>query len=85
MSQSDFDSVQQIEAWLDQHRDDIGQRAAARAARTIVWNRRLQRVNVALLAAVLLMTGQVGWSIVMLARLHGAVASVPEIIRLTLS
>lgn len=84
MSESDLDSTQRIEEWLDRHWNDIGQRAAARAARTVVWNCWLQRINVALLAATLLMALQVGWSTLMLARLHGAVASVPEIIRLTL-
>jgi len=45
MSASNSDSVQQIETWLDQHRDTIGRRAAARAAKAVFWNRRLRRID----------------------------------------
>ncbi len=85
MNEANPDSLQQIEHWLDQHADEIGRRAAARAARTVFWNRRLRRMNGALGAALLLMAAQVGWGFLLLARLQGVASSLPEIVRLTLS
>lgn len=82
MSGSNLDSVEQIETWLDQHRDAIGRRAAARAAKAVFWNRRLRRINAGLSVAGLLLAAQVGWSLWLLVRLQGAASSLPEIVRL---
>ena len=86
VSQRERIPVQAVDnAEIDRFHRERWSEIAQGAARTMVWNRRLQRINVALLAAILLMAVQVGWSALMLARLHGAAASVPQIVRLMLS
>jgi len=68
----------------DKHREKVGRRGAARAARSIVWTRRLQRINAALVAAAVLMLLQFSSSMIALARLESVAADVPEVVRLTL-
>ena len=77
MNEANPDSLQQIEHWRDQHADEIGRRAVARAVRTVIWNRRLWRMNGTLGAAVLLMAAQVAWGFLLLARLQGVTSSLP--------
>jgi len=48
----------------------------------VTWNRRLRRLNAVLLAAVVLMGFQVGWSLVLLARLQATVGRSSEIAQL---
>ena len=83
MNEANHDSLPQIEQWLDQHWDEIGGRAAARAARTVFWNRRIRRINGVLGTAVLLMAAQVESGFLLLTRLQGVASSLSEIVRLT--
>jgi len=85
MNDPNRESLREIEMWLDEHAEGIGRRAAARAARTVFWIRRLRRINGILSAAVVLMSAQVAWEFWLLARLQGTASSLPEIVRLTLS
>ena len=75
----------EIDALLIEHWPDISRRAAARAARTVTWNRRLRAVNGVLAVAVLLMGFQAGWSFVVLAELQGAVPGTGELVRTILA
>ena len=75
----------ELDQWLAGNWDDICRHAAARAAGTTIWNRRLRAVNTGLAAAAVLMILQVGWSCLILVRLQAAAFSMAEVLRLTLS
>ena len=74
-----------VESLLTDHWLEISRRAAAKAARRIVWERRLVTANCGLAAAVVFMVCHTAATLVWLNRLQHSLASATETVRSILS